>query len=25
LVPENARDEHESLRLHERLLINGGF
>ncbi|MGD7034913.1 DUF6655 family protein [Methylotuvimicrobium buryatense] len=25
LVPENARDEHESLRLHERLLINGEF
>lgn len=25
LVPENVRDEHESPRLHERLLINGEF
>ncbi|HBA64929.1 MAG TPA: hypothetical protein DCZ48_01900 [Methylococcaceae bacterium] len=25
LVPENARDEHESPRFHERVLINGEF
>lgn len=25
LIPKNARDEHESPKLHERLLIEGGF